>query len=151
MPFAFAASSLIVAWGLFRFSLLDIAPIARQHVVENMRDAVIVLDPSDRIIDINKAALRLIEKQRSEVIGRTPEIMLADWPSLVETVTDAFLEQKEVIAANEDKTLFLDIINSYIYGQKLEPIGRIVTIRDRTELETLKAEHQRLPKGEGKI
>ena len=43
-PFSLAAGNLIVAWGLFRYRLFDIAPIARERIVENMIDPVIVLD-----------------------------------------------------------------------------------------------------------
>ncbi len=55
-PFAFTISGLAVAWSLFRFRLFNIIPVAREAVIESMRDAVIVLDEQGRIVDLNPVA-----------------------------------------------------------------------------------------------
>ena len=60
----------MVAWGLFRYRLFDIVPIARERVLENMADQVIVLDAQERVIDINLAALRTLGKKSLDVIGK---------------------------------------------------------------------------------
>ena len=52
-PFAFTLTGMAAAWGLFRFQLLDIVPVARDTVIEHMRDGLIVLDRQNRIVDIN--------------------------------------------------------------------------------------------------
>ena len=59
-PFIFTASGLIFAYALFGLRLLDVVPIARHKLVDEMTDGVIVLDASKRIVDINPAAERLI-------------------------------------------------------------------------------------------
>ncbi len=43
---------------------LNIIPIARENVIESMNDGYIVVDLSDTIVDINKAALELAEKNK---------------------------------------------------------------------------------------
>jgi hypothetical protein len=55
-PFNFALSNIVVAVGLFRFALLDVVPIARNKVLENMPDALFVFDRKYRVIDLNPAA-----------------------------------------------------------------------------------------------
>src|SRR6185503_4968721 len=55
-PFSLAIGNLIVAWGLFRYGLFDIIPIARERIVENLKDPVFVLDARNRVLDINQAA-----------------------------------------------------------------------------------------------
>src|SRR5581483_6342936 len=59
-PFAFTLAGILWAWGLFRFKLLDVVPIARDVLVESMSDAVFVLDARSRIVDVNPAALEII-------------------------------------------------------------------------------------------
>src|SRR6266508_1997550 len=54
-PFAFTASCLVLVWGLFRFRLLGISPVARGVVFETITDAVVVLDPLRRVVDANPA------------------------------------------------------------------------------------------------
>ena len=50
---AFAIGNLVIAWGLFRLKLFDIVPIAHDRLIEQMHDAVFVLDTQYRFVDIN--------------------------------------------------------------------------------------------------
>ncbi len=68
-PITFGISNLIIAWSLFRYRLLDIVPVARDIVIENMQDAVVVLDSQTRIVDTNPAALSLLGCLNRSPIG----------------------------------------------------------------------------------
>ena len=143
-PFALAIGNLIVAWGLFRYGLFDIAPIAREQIVENISDPVIVLDPRNRIVDINRAALNLIGKKSTEIIGFDSDIAFAKWPFVVELLKDPSEQRKEVAAPGKGRTLFFDLSISYILDRNRELIGRIIVARDITELKTLQVNFQAL-------
>ena len=75
-PFIFMASGSIFAYGLFGFRLMDVVPIARHKLVDEMTDGIIVLDASKRIVDVNPAAQRLIGISYSS-IGKTSEDVLS--------------------------------------------------------------------------
>jgi hypothetical protein len=55
-PIAFTVTGIGLAFAVFHYRLLDIAPIARDIVVDGMKDGMIVLDANRRIVDINRAA-----------------------------------------------------------------------------------------------
>jgi len=57
-PIAFTVSGLAFAVAIYRHHLLDIAPVARTAVVEDMRDGFLVIDETNRIRDGNAAARR---------------------------------------------------------------------------------------------
>lgn len=143
-PFALAIGNLIVAWGLFRYGLFDIAPIAREQIVENMSDPVIVLDPRNRIVDMNEAALTLMDKPAAELIGRPSALAFAKWPIVVELLNEPAEQRREVSASSAGRTLFFDISISHIVDHSRELIGRIVVARDITELKTLQINYQAL-------
>jgi PAS domain S-box-containing protein/putative nucleotidyltransferase with HDIG domain len=143
-PFALAIGNMIVAWGLFRYGLFDIAPIAREQIIENMRDPVIVLDPMNRIVDINQAALTLMGKPVSEVIGRSSALAFAKWPFVIELLREPAEQRREVSATSAGRTLFFDISISHIFDRNRELIGRIIVARDITELKTLQINYQTL-------
>lgn len=63
-PFAFTVAGLTLGWGLFRFRLLDIVPVARDRVIENVSDAENALRESE-------AKLRLTLEQMPAVIWTT--------------------------------------------------------------------------------
>lgn len=55
-PVSFTASGLLFLRALHRDRLFDLVPVARDTVVENLADAVVVLDASTRVLDMNAAA-----------------------------------------------------------------------------------------------
>ncbi len=143
-PFSLAAGNLIVAWGLFRYKLFDIAPIARERIVENMIDPVIVLDPQNRVVDINHAALSILDKPGTEVIGLTAAKVFSKWPVIVELLENKHEQRREVSAQGSVDTSFLDISISPIVSKELEIIGRILVARDITRLKTLETSYRLL-------
>jgi PAS domain S-box-containing protein len=69
-PLSFGLSGLVVAYGLFRYRLLQVIPVARRAVVEQMPAAMIVLDAQGRIADLNPAAQRLFSLDSKSVVGQ---------------------------------------------------------------------------------
>lgn len=70
-PIMFVMAYILFAYAIFETGFLDIAPIARNYVFEEILDGLIVLDQNWRIIDLNTAGYRiLVPKQRlPEVYG----------------------------------------------------------------------------------
>ncbi len=82
-------SGAIMAYALFRYRLFDIAPLARDAVVEGMADGVIVLDTYDRIVDFNPAAAQLFTDLGRNALGRPVSEVLAFHPGLLESIGQA--------------------------------------------------------------
>ncbi len=68
--FTYMLSGIPIGWALYRFRLMDIVPVAREIVVENMVDGVLVVDSETRIVDINKAAIKILNLPGNTVIGK---------------------------------------------------------------------------------
>jgi PAS domain S-box-containing protein len=79
-PLLFAVSNLLVAWGLFRYRLFDVLPVARDAVIEAIDDAIFVLDPHDRVVDLNPAARRLLGERPMGLIGHPAHEVVPGWP-----------------------------------------------------------------------
>jgi len=60
----FPPAGLALAWGLYRYRLLDISPVAHDAVVEGMSDSTMVLDARGRIVDLNPSAARILRRGR---------------------------------------------------------------------------------------
>ncbi|MCU4752144.1 ATP-binding protein [Halobacteria archaeon AArc-curdl1] len=72
-PVAFAVTGAAIAGSIYRYQLLDVIPIARQSVVETMRDGVVVLDSTQQIVDVNSAARTLLNGPDDRLIGHAAE------------------------------------------------------------------------------
>ena len=60
---AFGATGFLIALALYRYRWLDLVPIARDRVVEEMRDGYLVVDGGGRVIDCNPAARTLVDSE----------------------------------------------------------------------------------------
>ncbi|MGI9050526.1 MAG: diguanylate cyclase, partial [Rubrobacteraceae bacterium] len=58
-PFAFTLTGGVLLWGCLRSRLLDLVPVAREAIVEEMADGLIVTDRYGRVLDTNRAAQSL--------------------------------------------------------------------------------------------
>jgi PAS domain S-box-containing protein len=128
-PIAFSLTGILVTWSIFRFHVFEVVPIARETVIENLNEGVLVLDEQDRVLDINPTARRMVEACLEEVIGKPAETALARWPVLVEYI-HASLPAKGEFPIFE--SLWLDIYVSPLYNEQGELAGRLVVLRDIT-------------------
>ena len=55
-PFAFTLTGGMLLWGCLHARLLELAPVAREAIVEEMADGLIVADRYGRVLDTNQAA-----------------------------------------------------------------------------------------------
>ena len=74
-PLAFVCSSLLFTWALFRHHLFDLVPVARDMVIDSLSDAVFVLDPSRRVLDLNAAAREMVGES-AHWLGRRIDALL---------------------------------------------------------------------------
>src|SRR5205085_12040664 len=96
-PFAFTITGIAMASSLFRFRLLDIRPIARAVLIENMNDIVLVLDEQNRIVDFNPAAQRALGRTPSELVGQPAAQIFSAFPHLVERYYNLTEVHEEII------------------------------------------------------
>jgi signal transduction histidine kinase len=128
-PAVFGVSGIVAAWGLFRYRLFDIMPIARATVIESMEDGVIVLDVQNRIVDLNPAAQRILGQPASQVVGRSAAQVFSPWPDLMELCRKVSLAHAESILSVGD----YDVRLSLLSDRRDRPIGRVVVFHDVTE------------------
>lgn len=131
----FSASILILGWGFFRYGLLDIAPVAHRAVFESISDAVIVLDPALRIVELNPAAQELFDIQPKKVISKSFREVFRPWLNMEDKVLQKHGFHKEIILEkNGSAPHWLDLSISTLRASSGNSGGHIITLRDVTEL-----------------
>jgi len=142
-PSAFTISGLAIAWGLFRFRLLDIIPVARDIVIENASDGVIILDAQNRFIDINPATQRIIGHSLSEVIGQPFVRVLSQQPELVERANISMVDAySEVVIEKDENQYYYELHISPLHDQYGHLTGRLIILHDITERKLIEAERK---------
>jgi PAS domain S-box-containing protein len=132
-PFAFTISIVVFTWGIFRFKLVNLAPVARDLVVEKMPDGMIVLDAQGYIVDINPAIQNALGISASQAIGQRARDLFNAWPSLVERYENTLEAQDEIVIGEGESQTWLDLRMSPLLDSRDRLLGRVVTVRDITE------------------
>jgi PAS domain S-box-containing protein len=140
-PFAFTLSGLVTLWGLFRFRLLDLAPVARGAVVNGMNDAVIVLDGQNRMVDLNPAAEAIIRLSASEVVGHQVGRVLSGQGNGLEELRAALHQGahrtgefcEEIMLGEDEARRTYDLRVSPLRDRRGRFMARLAVLHDITE------------------
>ena len=141
-PFTFAIGNLIVVWGLFRYHLFDIVPVARGALIESMSDAVYVLDAGNRLVDLNPAARRALGVDSADVIGQPADRVFGRWPDIVTRYWQAEQTHTEIEVQIDSGVVFLELTIQGLHNQHGQLTGRLILARDVTDRHLTQAELQ---------
>ncbi|UNC91327.1 histidine kinase N-terminal 7TM domain-containing diguanylate cyclase [Candidatus Contubernalis alkaliaceticus] len=83
-PLLFIPSGLLIAWGLYRYKLFDIQPIARDKVIDMMESGILVVNTDKQIVDYNIRAAQIIDNEQDEQGGSMSWYVVSEvlkkWP-----------------------------------------------------------------------
>ena len=82
-PLAFLGTSVLWIYALARGGVLDILPMARHALVDQMSEGVVVLDDQHRVADANPAALSMLGTFRTAPIGQPSETLFGGVESAI--------------------------------------------------------------------
>ena len=131
-PFAFLVSGSIVAWGIFKTGLVEMTPIIRKRVIDEMQDGMLVLDEQNRILEANPAVLRMMDVQ-SDVLGKPIAKAMARWPELLVQFQGQLYAEAEIsLPLAGQETRYYQISLSPLHDKKGQQTGRLIMAHDIT-------------------
>ncbi|MEX5718094.1 histidine kinase N-terminal 7TM domain-containing diguanylate cyclase [Geodermatophilus maliterrae] len=144
-PLFTLVSGVVDSWALFRLGLLRLVPVAREQVVDTVPDGVLVVDPGGVLIDVNPAAVRMLQRLRPEVRGELVGRLLADvaGPRAVAALAATAGHGGHQVAEVRPG-LWLDVRSSAVSDPRGRPLGRIPVVRDVSEQQERQAAVERL-------
>ena len=119
----------------FGLELEEIAALVheREAMLHNIREGVITTNPSGRVTLINDEARRLLGLGLSyEIVGQPIEQLTAGG-RLRSLLTGAASGQDQIVLTDDH----ILVVNRVVAAHAGQPLGAVVTLRDRTELEAL--------------
>lgn len=128
-PMAFSLTSLVYAYGLFIYGILDIIPVARNLVIETMADGVLVVDSDFRIVDVNHAFIQLLSLQSFEPRGQKINQILPGWEELIRK-NSLGQKAKETLQIHPDNSQFVELQMTSLNDNNSKATGYVLVIRD---------------------
>lgn len=137
-PFIFSVTAVLIAFSIFRYHFLDIIPIARSTLIENMGEGVLVVDAEQRILDINPVARQVLSPGFS--VGDKLDKVFSFHPDLVSIFQDENQINTEIMLNDR----YLDLRITHLNDARGLKIGRLIVWRDVTDLKNYQLKLERL-------
>jgi PAS domain S-box-containing protein len=142
-PLSFGLSSGIALVGFYRYQLFDVRPIARDVVVGQLKDGVVVVDDHRRIVETNPRARRLFDVDEGALLGEQLTTVPGYGASL-RALVDGELDRDELTIDADGQERFFEATASVFDGQGDHERGHLVILRDVTERLRTEAEFRAL-------
>jgi diguanylate cyclase (GGDEF)-like protein/PAS domain S-box-containing protein len=139
-PISFSITGLVIAFGIFRFRLFDIAPLARHVIIENLDDGILVLDAQNRVVDINPVAQSILNATSLQSLGQPISKVLKYWPGLAKRLRDNEDKGETEVRWGTNPPRYFHLTVSPLYGQQTQLAGRLIVLRDVSKRHQTEAE-----------
>lgn len=131
-PAAFGISGILFAFAILRARFMDLIPVARSALIENMSDGVLMLDAKNRVVDYNSAMKTFLGDEPASLLGRHVTELLGEWFEYSHSLTSDSPSQTELRIPN-DPSRYLDLRVTPLYDAYRQVSGRLFVFRDVTE------------------
>ena len=131
-------SLMILLGGMGLVSLMDtrksrnILPLARDAILENMHDGVIVLDTDNLVVDLNQTVIEITGKRLEAAIGLPMEQVWPAWPALPAQTDDHAEIIQEVQTGEGQAQCTYDLRISPVLDKQAHLTGRLAVLRNIT-------------------
>lgn len=142
-PFIYSLWGIAIGFAIFKYRLFDLAPFARETLIEMLSDGVVVVDAHGRILDANLEASRIFGWQHAPV-GQSAEKAMNEWicqPSLGAIKGSS---KTEVQTSRDGSTVYYELTISPLKDQ----IGYLIVIHDISGLKNAEKEMEELSLGD---
>jgi PAS domain-containing protein len=107
---------LIFTFGLLRHHLLEAIPIAREYLIENLKDGIVVIDNQNRIVDYNKASETILNMDK-HYFARPADYILSALNIPAESLTSQDPTEYELEYRTGDKTMYYNVKVNILYDR----------------------------------
>jgi diguanylate cyclase (GGDEF)-like protein/PAS domain S-box-containing protein len=141
-PISLTITAGFVSVGVFGLRMFDLVPIARNLVLENLPELVLVVDAYNRVLDANRTALAWFGKSSGDVVGKNLMDIFKLWPGLASRFLNTSELSEEIeIPGNPPRTL--EMLISPIFNKSGDIEGKVIVARDISARKTIENEAKR--------
>ena len=137
---SFGVTAVAFAVAIFRYRLLEVAPVGRKQLVEQLADPVVMVDDHHRVVDCNPAARELVDAPDSWR-GLSAAVFFRPFPEAVEWFTTAGSGETTLTSEGVERTFTMD--STPIEDRTDTQTGQLIRLHEITDR---KAREQQLKK-----
>jgi PAS domain S-box-containing protein len=129
-PFAFIFTSFAFAWSIYKHHLFESPPNPFETVIENMSDAVFILDMRNRIVNVNVAGQQMLNLSSSDILGHDSNEVFENQTDIFEVYQHAVNIREEVTIGEEPQKRHYELSISPLTDRFDKILGRAIILHD---------------------
>ncbi len=131
-PLALGVSGVLFTYGVLKFRVLDIIPMARDAIFDNMNTGVLILDYEDRVIDFNPALQKILPEINGSMIGLSAKDLFLTEPHLQIFINQGQTGRMECELTHGMVKAHYRVNCSEIFDKRKRQIGKIISFYEFT-------------------
>ncbi len=132
-PISFAISGIALWWAIFRYSLFDVMPAAKEAALDHMGAGIIIVDKKERIVAVNPYIEKTFLLESALVTGEPVRIILNNLKGTTKKNKNTGVISGELSYQGETDTLYFDLHKTPIVNKKGTLTGGLYLLFDITE------------------
>lgn len=147
-PSALMFTCVLYAWGIFRYRLFDLVPVARETLVDRLADGMLVMDNQERLLYVNPAVQQLFklpekaQKSAFSLKSRFPGIdarqAFASYPDFLQRIRNNQIGEIE-ISDRRGQPRYLKLNIDQLSAKDTQFAGKMVLLQDITSIKVSEA------------
>lgn len=145
VPVLMCVTSAMYIWAILSSRLLTIVPIAKESIFESMREGVLVLDSSYRLVDFNRSLRLMLPEIETSMVGQPLNdiwLRLAGETFPVEYEREGL--QTDLYWQLNGETVCYQVRTSYVFNKNPQVVGILIMLIDITEQRFLQEQLKQL-------
>ena len=130
-PIMASVTGLLLAFGIVKFHLFKVLPIAKEVVYKQIENGVLVVNRQGVVVDINPAAVKMLGAEAEA--GRRLGTAIKDRLGLRFPLPSEH-HRAEVCLSDRDKPLYLDVVTAPLLDRHGQLSGHLIMLNDISEL-----------------
>ncbi|MET3506411.1 histidine kinase N-terminal 7TM domain-containing protein [Halalkalibacter oceani] len=134
-PLGFTVTGLVYMWGIYRFNLLRLVPIAYQTIFETMQDGAVIIDDAHKITHVNQAAKEIfqpLQKWKGETVS--VQQIFASHPDLLAFIHSTESGETRLSIRKGAETCHYQVKMSIMVDKWRITLGKIIIFTDMTQI-----------------
>jgi len=131
-PVFISIGNCFIAWSILGYQFFKILSVARDLIIDNMTDVMIITDNENMVIDINKSGEQLFGIKKSNALNHSFYEVFKDYQGLTNCFTNR-TDIGEISILNQDQNCHYSVIISKFSSESKETLANITLLHNITE------------------
>ncbi len=133
-PVLFVFSTIIISAGVLNFGMFELVPLARNKLIDTMKNGVVVINSNGIIEDHNPALLNILNLSKENVIKKPFKEVFAGYESLIKATEEMEAEPQNIEISFEKIKKHYQVHIFPLWHNKRALSGQLIQIYDITSL-----------------